>query len=207
MKRFVRNLTGRAERDIVEALAAQVRAAADGTRLAADVATGRRATSAGRTEMGVIEHDGDEQRRRTVEILTRSLTTPIDREDMFRLSRSIDDVLDNLRDFVREYDLYGWGPDAVLAEVLDGIDAGIASLEDAVRSLADGGRAVRTAALGARKNDIRQRYQSAMGTVLDEPLTTGTLKRRELLRRLDVVGLRIQEAADALADGAVKRSH
>lgn len=207
MRRLVRGLTGRGERDIVDALVGQVRAAAHGARVATDVATGRRPTSIGRTRMGVIEHDGDEQRRRTVEILTRSLTTPIDREDMFRLSRSIDDVLDNLRDFVREYDLYGWEPDPVLADVLEGIDAGIASLEDAVRSLAESGRAVRTAALGARKNDIRQRYQTAMGAVLDEPLTSGTLKRRELLRRLDVVGLRIQEAADALADGAVKRSH
>ena len=34
------------------------------------------------------------------------LVTPVDREDLFRLSRSIDDVLDNLRDFVREWDLY-----------------------------------------------------------------------------------------------------
>jgi hypothetical protein len=66
---------------------------------------------------------------------------------------------------------------------------------------------VRRTALGARKNDIRQRYQTAMQAILDEPLSTETLKRRELLRRLDVVGLRIREAADALADGAVKRSH
>ena len=33
------------------------------------------------------------------------LVAPIDREDLFRLSRSIDDVLDNLRDFVREWGL------------------------------------------------------------------------------------------------------
>ena len=32
------------------------------------------------------------------------------------------------------------------------------------------------------------------------------LKVREVLRRLDVVGLRIGEATDALSDAAVKRS-
>jgi hypothetical protein len=32
------------------------------------------------------------------------------------------------------------------------------------------------------------------------------MKARDLLRRLDVVGLRLNEAADALADAAVKRS-
>jgi len=31
------------------------------------------------------------------------------------------------------------------------------------------------------------------------------LKSRELLRRLDVVGLRLNEAADVLSDAAVKR--
>lgn len=47
----------------------------------------------------------------------------------------------------------------------------------------------------------------AVAEVLDEPeVTPQMLKRRELLRRLDVVGLRLGEAADALADGAVKHS-
>lgn len=33
-----------------------------------------------------------------------------------------------------------------------------------------------------------------------------TLKTRELLRRLDVVGLRPAEGADALLDGLIKRA-
>jgi hypothetical protein len=41
----------------------------------------------------------------------------------------------------------------------------------------------------------------------DGPVTAATLRRRELLRRVDVIGLRLGEAANALADGAVKRSH
>jgi len=32
------------------------------------------------------------------------------------------------------------------------------------------------------------------------------MKLRDLIRRIDVVGLRIGEAADALSDAAVKRS-
>jgi hypothetical protein len=31
------------------------------------------------------------------------------------------------------------------------------------------------------------------------------VRRRELLRRLDVVGLRLNEAADRLSDAAIKR--
>jgi uncharacterized protein len=40
-----------------------------------------------------------------------------------------------------------------------------------------------------------------------QEVTTEVLRRRELLRRVDVTGLRLAEAADALSDGAVKRSH
>jgi predicted nucleic acid-binding protein len=36
-------------------------------------------------------------------------------------------------------------------------------------------------------------------------LRMGVLKEREALRRLDVVGLRLGEAADALSDAAMKQ--
>lgn len=47
---------------------------------------------------------------------------------------------------------------------------------------------------------------SLLADVLEGDVTTGMLRRRELLRRLDVVGLRFGEAVDALADAAVKRT-
>ena len=65
---------------------------------------------------------------------------------------------------------------------------------------------IRDATLRVKKNEIRPRYQLAMAELLADPVTAQTLKVRESLRRLDVVGLRLGEAADALADGAMKRS-
>lgn len=205
MKRVVRNITGKAEEDLVHALLDQVRSAKYGVDVAVAVATGRLDTEAARQQMTGIEHDGDECRRVVVNFIRRSFTTPIDREDMFRLSRSIDDVLDNLRDFVREYDLLALPPDELLADVLHEIESSVSSLDNAVNHLLDGHRSLSGAALLVRKNDIRQRYQTAMADLLVEPLSATTLRRREVLRRLDVVGLRLGEAADALADGAVKR--
>jgi hypothetical protein len=38
-----------------------------------------------------------------------------------------------------------------------------------------------------------------------DDVTMELIKRRELLRRLDVVGLRLIEAVDALSDGLLKR--
>ena len=62
--------------------------------------------------------------------------------------------------------------------------------------------------LAARKavGRVRRRYQVELARIFAEPLSPETLKRRELLRRLDVVALRLGEAVDALADGELKRS-
>ncbi|MGB9112968.1 MAG: hypothetical protein WCF24_09615 [Acidimicrobiales bacterium] len=44
-----------------------------------------------------------------------------------------------------------------------------------------------------------------VGAVLTEEVTPEVLKRRELLRRLDIVGLRLGEATDTFSDALVKR--
>jgi len=49
-----------------------------------------------------IEQQADEVRRALIVQLKRAFITPIDREDLFGLSRSIDDVLDSLLSLVRE---------------------------------------------------------------------------------------------------------
>ena len=75
-------------------------------KLARAVAEGSAVPSEAHERMAEIEHGGDVLRGELVTKLAGVLVSPIDREDLFRLSRSIDDVLDNLRDFVREWDLY-----------------------------------------------------------------------------------------------------
>jgi uncharacterized protein len=198
-------LGGRAERDLVTGLQRQMEATAAGVGLALQVAEGGVRRGAARKQMRVIEHDGDEWRANVVHNLSRSVNTPIDREDLFRLSRSIDDVLDSLRDFVREYDLYKLDPDPSLAKVLHAIEDATHRLSEAVALLRSRPKDVPEAALAAKKNLVRRRYQTAMAKLLKAPLTSTTLKQRELLRRLDGVGLRLGDAADAIADGAVKR--
>ena len=64
------------------------------------------------------------------------LIAPIDREDLFRLSRSIDDVLDNLRDFTREWDLFGIEAAKAYLSLLNATGAAIADLQLAVQAVA-----------------------------------------------------------------------
>ena len=53
-----------------------------------------------------IEKEADEARRILVEELTKSFVTPIDREDIFALSRAIDDMVDYAKSTVDEMLLF-----------------------------------------------------------------------------------------------------
>lgn len=207
-RRLVLDLSGRGDRVFVAHLSGQIDATLEGAALALEAVRGAD-TSVARDQMADIEHDGDDQRAQLIEELTRALTTPIDREDLFRLSRSIDDVLDNLRDFIRELDLFGPEDCSSLAPLLEALSTGAGALRTAISYLLERPADVSRACKDAKKhgNELRRLYQHSLADLYEGDLTMDTLKYRDLLRRLDVVGLRLGEAADALADGVMKRSH
>jgi uncharacterized protein Yka (UPF0111/DUF47 family) len=176
-------------------------------RLAREVAEGKADPSTAHDQMAEIEKRGDTLRNDLVVKLAGVQVAPIDREDLFRLSRSIDDVLDNLRDFVREWDLYRIAATDTYLGLIDATASGVNDLRSAVQTIARDPRETSQAALVCKKsaNEIRRLYDVELGRLFRGELTMDVLKIRELLRRLDVVGLRLNEAADVLSDAAVKR--
>jgi hypothetical protein len=185
--RLMTDLLGRSHELLVGIIGSQIEAAIDGTTLAREMVAGRLPAADARAQMSAIEHRGDCERVRLVDALSSTLTAPVDREDLFRLSRCVDDVLDSVRDFVRESHLYG--------------------LDTATQALLHEGTTAAHITLTTKKavGRVRQCYQIELAQLFNRPLDMQTLKRRELLRRLDVAGLRLGEAADALADGIMKR--
>ena len=200
-------LTGRMDSALTEALVGQLEATKEGAWLALAMIGGEVGRTGAHEQMRAIEHLGDEERARLVEELKNALVTPIDREDLFRLSRSIDDVLDSLRDFVRESHLYRVPQQIRFAPMLDQVVVGIEALESAVRDLASRPSAVGQDALEAKKagGAIRRMYQYEISRIFSGELTAEAMKERELVRRLEIVGMAIGDAADAIADGAMKR--
>ncbi|NUT41553.1 MAG: DUF47 family protein [Thermoactinospora sp.] len=200
-------LRGRMDSALTEALLGQLEATKKGAWLAMAMIGGEVGRTGAHEQMRSIEHLGDEERRRLVDELRDALVTPIDREDLFRLSRSIDDVLDSLRDFVRESHLYRVPDQIRFSPLLDQVIAGIDALENAVRDLASRPSAVVHDALEAKKAGgvIRRMYQYEISRIFSGELTADAMKERELVRRLEIVGMAIGEAADAIADGAMKR--
>jgi len=193
---------------VIAALEGQLAETVAACGLVCSMAEGKVSPGEAHEQMGEIEHRGDKLRAELVNRLAGVLVAPIDREDLFRLSRSIDDVLDNLRDFVREWNLYGiTGADAFLG-LLGATAAAIGDLHSAVQTMTRDPRETSRSALLAKKaaNKIRRLYDVELGRLFRGEFTMEVLKSRELLRRLDVVGLRVNEASDVLSDAAIKRA-
>lgn len=205
--RNLREILGKTEARVFSQLVLQTEAASEGVLVALNMIDGTVTSTEARESIGGIESNGDWHRKELIKVLQRALVTPIDREDIYRVSRYVDDILDNLRDFVREFDFYRpkghWG----IRDALEAVEAAICELRRAALSLLDAPSSVIAFTLRARKycNEIRVSYQRSMSRLFDEEVTGETMKQRELLSRLEKVSSSIEQACDAINDGLFKR--
>ena len=191
----------------VNLLGKQVDVTTSAAIVVSDALAGRIGQKRAYERMKEMEHEGDAIRAQLIRKLSTALVTPIDREDLFRLSRSIDDVLDDLRDFMREWNLYGMNDSNVLSLPLDAVIRAVRELRRAVDAIVREPDGVVEAALVAKKaaTRIHRLYQADMATLLRQQVSTDLLKQRELLRRLESVSMHLNEAADVLSDASIKR--
>ena len=206
--RGVKKFARRGQENLLDSLNQQLECSKAGIALTLRLVNAELSSGEARALMSDIEHQGDQARFDFIAVLRRSLSIPIDREDMFRVSRSIDNILDTLRDFVRLYDMFNMsGVQPEMIELLEAIDDGTDNLGVAVEAMMENPRDIRRAAILAKKNKVRHIYQEALAQVVNRTLDNDSLKLLELFHKLYEVGESVTEGADILSDGAVKRSH
>lgn len=183
----------------------QIGVAIEATELASQVCSADEKAKHARAPMKDIEQEGDSAKDNLLELVATVLTVPLEREDLVRASQSLDDVTDNLRDMVREMAKWKvppgeWSHD-ILAPAIDSLN----HLTVAITS--PNGAKARNACVRAKHHagKLRRNYQDRLALVYGEELTMDTLKKREVLKRVDSVGSRLADAADALLIGIVKR--
>jgi uncharacterized protein Yka (UPF0111/DUF47 family) len=205
---IILNLAGAGNKRFISELAAQLDAAIDGAVLTRRIIGGEIDSVLGLEQMLLQEHVGDDARAVLVEDLRDALVTPIDREDLFRLSNSIDDVLDNLRDVVVAWKLFEMtGPCPLIDPVIGTICDALKDFRAVVVTLEDSAASTRTLSAKKSGNAIRKAHDVQLAALLREKSDLAeVLKTQALLRRLDVVGLRYAEATNHLADAMVKRA-
>ena len=208
-RRLVSSLPTKANPDLADALMGQLQAARDGAALAELMVAKEITPAAAREQVAAIERRGDEMRGVLVGVLSKTLVAPLDREDLFRLSRAIDDVLDTIRDFVWEAELYQIDDRSTYRPFLASVLVAIGMLEEAVEALWSGPHGVPMKALATKKaaRAINREYREEFARIVGGEMSPAALKKRELIKRLDWVGVRISDAADVLTDGALKRGY
>lgn len=157
-----------------------------------------------------MESEADEVRRILIDELNRTFVTPFDREDIFALSLTIDDILDYAESTVDEMVTLKVAPNSFLERMVSllydaavEIHRGVQRLEDHPNVAND--HAVRAKAL---ENRVESVYREALAELFHDPDDLNDvmeiLKYREIYRHLSNAADRGDQAANAIGDIVVK---
>lgn len=156
------------------------------------------------------EKEADEARRILIDELNRTFVTPFDREDIFALSRAIDDVIDYAYSTVNEMEIFDVCATPYMLRIASLLRDATYELLMAVDRLEShpnvaGDHAQRAKALENRVEDV---YREALAELFkgatDIDHVVLTLKLREVYRHLSNAADRGDEAANVIADIVVK---
>ena len=153
-----------------------------------------------------IEHQADELRRVLIEGLDTSFVTPMDREDIFALSRVVDDIVDYANTTVDEMEIYNVGPDKHLQEMVDILRKGAREIADAVKILKSYPHIAMDHAIQAKtyENIMEKAYHAALADLFKRTDTVYMLKMRELYRHLSNAADRCDSAANIICSIVMK---
>lgn len=161
-------------------------------------------------EVEQLEKEADEVRRILIEKINRSFVTPIDREDIFALSRAIDDILDYGYSTVDEMVTLDVKPNDYLTRMVTVLMEATEHIHLAVVQLEKQRQHVLTHTTIAKKleNQVELLYREAVSKLFSNAKDIGEildiLKMREIYRHLSNAADRADEAANILSDIAVK---
>jgi predicted phosphate transport protein (TIGR00153 family) len=160
-------------------------------------------------EIKEIERDGDAKRRILIDELAHTYATPFDREDLFALSRAIDDILDAANETAIELAIYKIEPPEGLHEMAGVLVEGARHIRASVGELLDHPGVAAEHAVRAKRseNRIDALYHQAVGRLFDSGgEISKILKSREIYRHLKNSADRIDQAADEISVIVIKRS-
>ena len=153
-----------------------------------------------------IEVEADELRRVLIADLNEAFVTPIDREDIFSLSRTIDDICDYGKSTVEEMMLFQVGTNDHIKEMAQTLYDASRDIAEAVDLMKDHPRKATEHLVRAKKTENRMEhlYREALVELFKNPDVVSILKLREIYRHLSNAADRGDEAADIIGDILVK---
>lgn len=156
------------------------------------------------------EKEADEARRILIDELNRTFVTPFDREDIFHLSRAIDDVLDYAYSTVAEMVIFKLEPTPYLLRMGTLLRDSAFELYQAVERLSDHPSVAAEHAQRAKalENRVEEIYREALADLFNNVSELSemilAMKLREVYRHLSNASDRGDEAANVIANIVVK---
>lgn len=157
-----------------------------------------------------VEEEADEARRILIDELNRSFVTPFDREDIFALSLTIDDMLDYAWTTVDEMEIFGVQPTDDMRRLVELLHAAAREIWRGVQRLEQHPRVANEHAVRAKalENRVEREYRKALARLFQAPQSLDDvvtmLKYREVYRHLSNAADRGDEAANVIGDIVVK---
>jgi predicted phosphate transport protein (TIGR00153 family) len=163
-------------------------------------------------EVSIKESEADEVRRILIDELNRTFVTPFDREDIFALSRSIDDVLDYAYTTVNEMAVLNVMPTPYMQRIASLLRDAAYEIFLAVQRLPKHPSVAIDHAQRAKalENRVEAVYREAIADLFadasDIQHVVSMLKKREVYRHLSNAADRGDEAANVISDIVVKKT-
>lgn len=161
-------------------------------------------------ELTAKEKEADESRRILIDELNRTFITPFDREDIFALSRAIDDILDYAYSTMTEIVILKVDTTKYMVQICALLRDATFELLSAIDRLTDHPGVAQEHARRAKalENQVEAVYREALADLFtdinDIPTIVKVLKLREVYRHLSNAADRGDEAANVIADIIVK---
>ncbi|HSJ57183.1 MAG TPA: DUF47 family protein, partial [Anaerolineae bacterium] len=152
----------------------------------------------------------DEVRRILIDDLNRTFVTPMDREDIYALSRAIDDVMDYAYGTLEEMQLFDVEPNDFLQRIVSLLHEGANEIHLAMLRLKDNPKVASEHASRAKalENRVERVYREAVADLFSGPESIQQvmemLKLREIYRHLSNCADRGDAAANIVHDIVVK---
>jgi uncharacterized protein len=161
-------------------------------------------------ELKATEKKADEIRRILIDELNRTFVTPIDREDIFGLSRTIDDMVDYAYSTISEMEILKVNPTTQMQRMVSLLRDAASEIFLATERLKDhpGVAMEHSQRAKALENRVEDVYREALAELFGGPEDAShiikMLKKREVYRHLSNAADRTDEAANHISDIVVK---
>ncbi|MFC1835957.1 DUF47 domain-containing protein [Thermodesulfobacteriota bacterium] len=157
-------------------------------------------------DLARVEREADDIRRVLIDELNQTFITPFDREDIFALSRAVDDVLDHAYTTVREMQAFEVKANEFLHGMAELMIKGAEHLAAGMRHLKGNPNVAVQYAVRAKRveNEMNDLFLSALKELFSQSDAGTMLKYREIYRHFNRSSDRVDDAANIITKIVVK---